>query len=405
MRVIGPRSRDAPQRNKAHMEYIGRRPGVVLNEHMKHGLFGAVDGKKAEDIQSMRELSRYIEAKTQAGTIAYRAVISLEEDDAMRMGYDDPDKWRELVRAQLTMISEKIGIPLHSLEYTAAIHRDKGHPHVHILFWDKEQEIKKKAYVHKNVSNSIRVGLIKHVFEEEMTALQQIKNEARAATLDNMGGFFGGFAETFACIGEAEYGAAKDRLKLDGDLADSRLIYGRFKTADIKELSGSLSRLMERLPKSGRLQYKLMPREVKDEIAAFIEKVLEKNADCNREFKKYVQAAIELSKYYSDSPESHAKAGKSAYDEMMKRLGNVVLREIKRMSQAEKDTTQTAELKTAYKRQAMEGLIFSLFQLLARSADAENRKVSHFQQTGELSKQAKKELALRKENSNGYEWE
>ena len=387
------------------MEYIGRRPGVILNEHMKHGLFGAVDGKKAEDIKSMRELSRYIEVKTQAGAIAYRAVISLTEDDAMRLGYDDTEKWRELVRAQMPMICEKIGIPLHSLEYTAAIHRDKGHPHVHILFWDREQEIKKKAYVHKNVSNSIRIGLIKHVFEEEMTALQQIKDEARAAALDNMGGFFGGFAETFACIGEAEYGAAKDWIKMEADLADSHLIYSRFKTADMKELAETLSRLMEHIPKSGRLYYKLMPREVKDEITAFIEKVLEKNADCDREFKKYVQAAVELSEYYSDSPGTHAKAGKSAYDEMMKRVGNIVLREIKRMNQVEKDTTQSTERNTAYKRQFMEGLIQLMFNLLARSADAENRKVSHFQRTGELSKQAKKELALRKENSNGYEWE
>jgi len=102
-----------------------------------------------------------VEAKTQAGAIAYRAVITLTEVDALRLGYDDPDKWRELVHTQMTNICEKIGVPIHSLEYTAAIHRDKGHPHVHILFWNKDQEVKKKAYVHKSVSNSIRIGLIK----------------------------------------------------------------------------------------------------------------------------------------------------------------------------------------------------------------------------------------------------
>ena len=72
MRVVGPHSRDAPKRNKAHMEYIGRRPGVILNTHMKHGLFGVVDGRKAEDIKNLQELSRYVEAKTQTGTITYR---------------------------------------------------------------------------------------------------------------------------------------------------------------------------------------------------------------------------------------------------------------------------------------------------------------------------------------------
>ena len=387
------------------MEYIGRRPGVILNTHMKHGLFGVVDGKKAEDIKNLQELSRYVEAKTQAGTITYRAIISLSEENAMRMGYDDPDKWRELVHTQMPGICEKIGIPLHSLEYTAAIHRDKGHPHVHILFWDNEQEIKKKAYVHKSISNAIRIGLIKHVFEEEMNALQLMKDEARKAALDNTGGFFDGFMESFADMTAEEYAEAKERLKLESDLADSRLIYSRFKTADMKELAAGLTQLAEHVPKSGRLYFKLMPQEVKDEIIAFIEKVMDKNAECDREFKKYVYAAIELSKYYSDNPDTHANAGKSAYDEMMKRLGNVVLRVVKQLNQFENDAVHAAERKSTYKREFTENLICLMFDLLARSADSENRKVTYAYHTGELSKQAKKELAIRKENSSGYEWE
>jgi hypothetical protein len=206
------------------MEYIGRRRGAVLNEGMKHGLFGVVDDKKAEEIKSLQELSRSIEAKTRDGAIAYRAVISLKEDDAIRLGYDDPENWRDLVRSQLPDMCEKIGIRLHNLEYTAAVHLDKGHPHVHILFWDKEQDIKKDAYVHESISNSIRVGLIKHVFDEEMTALQSMKNEARKAALENMDGFFGEFAQIFADMTPIEYATAIERLKREPDLADGRLM-------------------------------------------------------------------------------------------------------------------------------------------------------------------------------------
>jgi len=387
------------------MEYIGRRPGVVLNSHMKHGLFGIVDGKKAEDIQSLQELSRYMEAKTKAGTITYRAVISLSEEDAMRLGYDDPEKWRELVLAQMPAICEKIGVPLHNLEYTAAIHRDKGHPHVHIQFWDRAQDVKKKAYVHYKISNAIRLNLIKHVFKEEITTLQFLKNEARQAAYNNIGGFFGGFMDTFANMSAEEYGAAVEWLKREDDLADSRLIYSRFKTSDMKEIAADLMRLAGHVPGTGRLYYKFMPQEVKDEIDALILKILDKNADCDREFKKYVYAARELSKYYSDNPETHAKAGKSAYDEMMKRLGNVVLRIVKDIKTLEKDNETEAERKTTYRRDLAESLINLMFDLLVRSANAENRKVSYFVRTGELSKQAKKELAIRKENSSGYEWE
>ncbi|MDR2902933.1 MAG: relaxase MobL [Clostridiales bacterium] len=386
------------------MEYIGRRPGVVLNEGMKHGLFGVVDGMKAEEVSSIQKLSRHIEAKTQDGTIAYRAVISFTEADAMRLGYDDPEKWRELVRARLPDMCEKIGIPIQNLEYTAAIHRDKGHPHCHILFWDKAQDIKKEAFVHKKVSNAIRVGLIKHVFADEMSELQSIKNEARKAALGNAGGFFGSFIDAFAEITPREYAAAVERLKHEDDLADDRLIYSRFNTTDMRELAADLLNLAEKVPKTGRLYFKLMPPDVKDEIRAFLEKLLEKNADCDREFKKYVYAAMKLSTYYTDNAETHEKAGKTAYDDMMIRLGNAVLRAVKRLNQHEQSKGWAVK-REIYRRQMIESLVSEIFGILARAASAEENKVQHAYKTGELSKQAKKELAMRLESNSGNDWD
>jgi hypothetical protein len=403
LRVVGPRTRDAPKRNKAHMEYIGRRRGVVLNEGMKHGLFGVADGKKAEDVKNIHDLSRYIEEKTKSGAIAYRAVISLAEADAVRLGYDNPDKWRELVQARIPDMCAKVGIPIQNLEYTAAIHRDKGHPHCHILFWDKAQDVKKKAYVHPKVSNAIRTGLIKYVFDEEMAELQEMKNEARRATLDNAGGFFGGFVDAFADMTASEYAAAVERLKREGDLADGKLIYNRFKTADMKELATALFDLAEKIPKTGRLNLKLMPPEVKDGIIEFLEKLLEKNADCDREFKKYVRAAMKLAAYYSDDPESHNKAGKSAYDDMMIRLGNSVLRSLKKLNRQTR--SKEWEVKhEAFRRQMMESLITEIFSILSRAANAEVNNLNHAYRTGELSKQAKKELAMKMGDSSGYDW-
>jgi len=238
-----------------------------------------------------------------------------------------------------------------------------------------------------------------------MAALKLMKDEARSAAYDSLGGFFNGFTDAFADMTAAEYKDAVDRLKREGDLADSRLIYNKFKNADMNELAADLLRLAGHVPQNGRLQFKLMPQDLKDEIIAFVEKVLDKNVDCDREFKKYVYAATELAAYYSDNPEAHAKAGKAAYDDMMKRLCNVVLRTVKKLNQLEDGAEQAEKRKAFYKREMIESLISEMFDLLARSADAENRKAAYFQRAGELSKQAKKELALSKENSTGYEWE
>jgi hypothetical protein len=402
LRVVSPRSRDAPQRNRAHMEYIGRRPGVVLSEGSKHGLFGIVDGKKAEEVKNLRELSRHIETKTREGVIAYRVVISLTEADALRLGYDYAKKWRELVWARLPDMCEKIGIPIQNLEYTAAVHRDKRHPHCHILFWDKAQEVKKKAFVAPKVSSAIRAGLIKYVFDEEMAALQTMKNEARKAALANANGFFGRFAGAFADMTPKEYAAAVERLNRESDLSGASLIYSRFNTADTRELAARLLRLCALVPRTGRLSFKLMPPEVKDGIRAFIEKVLEKNNDCDREFKKYVQAASDLCKYYTDKPESHEMAAKAAYDDMTARLAGAVLRAVKKINGQARDKTGE-EKREIYRRQMIEGLITELFGILSRAARAEENKLAYH--TGELSKQARKELVLKLENSGNYDWE
>jgi hypothetical protein len=405
LRVIRPRSRDAPQRNRAHTEYIGRRLGVVLNEGLKHGLFGIADGKKAEEVEKIRELSRYVEAKTREGAIAYRAVISLAEADAVRLGYDDPEKQRGLVRTRLPDMCEKIGIPIQNLEYVAAVHRDKGHPHVHIMFWDKAQDVKKEAFVKPEVAGAIRAGLIKHVFGEEMTALHEMKNAARKEATDNATGFFGMFTDAFADMTPEEYAAARGKLmRGESDLAPGSLIYSRFNTADMRELAADFLLLCELVPQSGRLSYKLMPADVKDEIRSFLEKVLDKNADCDREFKKYVLAATRLSEYYTDKPEIHDKAGRGAYDDMTARLGNSVLRAIKELNGQMRD--KAFEQKSEAQRRLMtENLITEFFGILSRAAHAEENKLAYAYRTGELSKQAKKELAVKLESSGGYDRE
>jgi hypothetical protein len=52
-----------------------------------------------------------------------------------------------------------------------------------------------------------------------------------------------------------------------------------------------------------------------------------------------------------------------------------------------------------------ESLITELFGILSRAARAEENKLNHAYRTGELSKQAKKELAIRLESSGGNDWD
>lgn len=68
LRVIAPPSRNAPIRNKSHIFYIGKRIGVLLNDGMSHGLFGKVNDKDFENIESINEVADYIYKKTKENT-------------------------------------------------------------------------------------------------------------------------------------------------------------------------------------------------------------------------------------------------------------------------------------------------------------------------------------------------
>ena len=402
LRVVNPRSRDAAQRNGAHLAYIGSRPGAVRNDGKLHGLFGRINGMDCEDADNMDDFKRYAETMTRNGTIMYRAIISLTEADAQRLGYADEDKWRELICEKIPDIAAKIGISASELEYAAVFHREQGHPHCHVIFWDKAQKVKKNPYVHWKVANDIRINLTKHIFADDMDVLKNAKNIARSETVKGLSVFFTDFLDGFADMTAQEMTEAEYRLKRDGEYAHGRLIYNHFKTADMRELAQDFLKIRDAIPPTGRLNYQFMPPATKSEIDGFIRKILSKNEDCGREFDRYVNSAEELCEFYTSDPKKHADARKNAEDEMMKRLGNAVLKTVKDFNGLERNKDFEAK-QDMYRRQCVERLITEIFSILSQEIDAQNYSYHHAH--SELSKQAKKELAIEMEDSSGFDWE
>ena len=49
-------------------------------------------------------------------------VVSLRREDAIRLGYDNSERWRELVMRHIADIAEQTKIPLCNLKWYAAFH-------------------------------------------------------------------------------------------------------------------------------------------------------------------------------------------------------------------------------------------------------------------------------------------
>jgi len=335
----------------------------------------------------------------------YDNIISISKDDFMRLGYDKQEAWRQLAKDNAHKIADKIGVPPSRLEYIASMHIDKGKPNFHLLFWDKEQGVK-EAYIHPKISNSIRVDLTKTIYHHEMEELHNIKNEARDTLISNSDNFFKDFFRSFGEMTKKEYEDAVTALETSPDMALGKLLDRDIPDILLDDFAERIIRLKDKLPTSGRLSYAFLPLELKNEVKAIIKDLVSNNTDFKIEFDKYIKTNEDLSRYFTTNTETINNAGKKAEDELLKRLSNRLLKNIKDIDfsqfKYEKEAIRTQQQK-AYQRHMAIKIISDLFNFLTRNNEAMQAKLNT--QKGEMSKEARTEIAIKNEHSSGMDWD
>jgi len=103
IRAYSPNKKDTPTGNVKHLYYIATRTNAVFNEYGS-SIFGYYDYHKlSEDIQK-KEVAKYIKSISQAKNNVYRGIISLREDDAIRLGYDKRETWEKMIKNNIFKI-------------------------------------------------------------------------------------------------------------------------------------------------------------------------------------------------------------------------------------------------------------------------------------------------------------
>ncbi len=105
--------------------YMAERPGVA--KIGKHGLFSQTD--EPIDLEKVSE-----EVSAHNGYI-WTHVVSLHREDAERLGYNNADAWKSLIRRNVTTIAEAHKIPVSELQWYAAFHNTSHHPHIHLMVY------------------------------------------------------------------------------------------------------------------------------------------------------------------------------------------------------------------------------------------------------------------------------
>lgn len=158
---------------KKLVQYYGERPGV--EKLGRHGLFSQTDDKI--DIDEIAD-----EVSNHEG-ILWTHVISLRREDAERLGYNNADAWKELVRRNALQIAEAHKIEPSQLQWYGAFHNTTHHPHIHLIVYSKDT---KQGYLTNKGIENMRGVFAKDIFRNEMyltfTLETQIRDEVRAET-------------------------------------------------------------------------------------------------------------------------------------------------------------------------------------------------------------------------------
>ena len=262
-----------------NLNYIATRPRV--EKVGEHGLFGSDDNvnlnKARNDIVNHNG-------------IVWMPIVSLRREDADRLGYNNADAWRTLIRSKQFEIAEAYNIPAKDLVWYGAFHNEGHHPHIHMIVYNRNPD---SEYLSKKSCNDMRVMLTKTIFKDELQQLYDEKETLRDKIIEE----------------------AKENLndfKIDIDEAPDEF-------ADaFNELKFSLDGY------TGKRNYQFISREQKEKVDAVV-KVVCKDDNIQNLYQQWCQIQLALLKYYYKNP-------KECFDPLEKnlnfqrRLENVVLK-------------------------------------------------------------------------------
>ena len=243
---------------EGYAKYIANRPRA--ERIGSHGLFGDEDYVNLD--AAMEELKNH-------GGNVWTHILSLRREDAVRLGYDHADTWRDLLRSKRNELAAAMNIPVDHLRWYAAFHDEGHHPHVHMMAWSSDP---KEGYLSEEGLRQIKSQMTNEIFQMELLHIYEDKSQTRDQLVTQ---------------------ARKELSQLARELTNS--------IGDSPRLEQKLMELAKQLPDHGKKSYGYLPKaqkklvdEIVDELTAF--PVVR---DC---YRKWMELQYQVETYYKDVP-------------------------------------------------------------------------------------------------------
>lgn len=332
---------------KGNEKELGRRKDGYLgytSSHHKDSTIsseGVIDTKEKRD-ELYRKLSSAFSKK---GDIFYEEIISLEShEEAERLSLGESARqWEPLLNEVLPKVFRHRGFDPDNMLWTADLHTNTQHPHVHLLFMEKEHTIDRGKFTKSDM---------KYLKRQLLSAL-----ERRQSYCDRLE----------ASVDDVFRNKDKQFRHLMSDVEQSLL--------DNKNIQ--LTELLKALPKRGRMQYNSYNmKDYRPLIDNYIDHLIRTDKKAKASFEKLMETIDKLEANINDAGNEKISTLKEA--EMRKiyeRIGNMILQKAKDPDYKEIMTVNKRTGETQIRRYRKPLTNISISRAIADVANAQEQEM------------------------------
>ena len=273
----------------------------------ENGLFGIINGKFSDSYSTV-EMQKYVRKISTPHRNVFHSIFSFTPESAAEAGLNTLDDWENWVKYHISDIANGMNMKIENIEYLAAVHLKEGQPHVHIMWWDIQQQVLINK-VDPLICDKIRIDAIRSTYHDQFVALHNNEDKLIRKLRSDI----------------ADY-AASSLAEIPSDVYSRKIIAGIEHIHDI-------------IPKKGRTAYKYMPAEVKKEIDILSHFIIDNNPD----FRSTYEEICELRRLYNEMLHSdetnYGKLQLATFmgkinDEIESSIGNAILKLIMKEQKA-----------------------------------------------------------------------
>lgn len=180
-------ARDIESKSNAEYDVEMKEVSEKKQTEPENGLFGYINGKFS-DTYSTADMQKYVRSISTPHRNVFHSIFSFTPESAEQAGLNTLDDWENWTKYHISDIANGMNMKIENIEYLAAVHLKEGQPHVHIMWWDKEQQVLINK-VDPLVCDKIRINVTQSTYRELFSDIYNKEEIMRRELRNDIGTF------------------------------------------------------------------------------------------------------------------------------------------------------------------------------------------------------------------------